>query len=135
MPIEAVLTRARRLSSTFTLGRDRDYDVLFGLAPTAARSKQDLVTKTMKDNTARSDAGRARFPATRARDVKWLYSDGGLISEGLFVRSLRKQYKADPGLILTRSARFLDPLPERLRRDPRGAFYRVGSSAQDDTGR
>src|SRR5882724_7600221 len=71
--------------------------VLFGLAPTLHASKQDLVT-AMKDHTATVGRGPRKVSLRHALVITQVaLSMVALISAGLFVRSLREAYKADPG--------------------------------------
>jgi len=71
--------------------------LLFGLAPTLHASKQDLVT-AMKDNTATVGRGPRKVSLRHALVITQVaLSMVALISAGLFVRSLREAYRADPG--------------------------------------
>jgi predicted permease len=67
------------------------------LAPTLHASKQDLVT-AMKDNTATVGRGPRKVSLRHALVITQVaLSMVALISAGLFVRSLRQAYRADPG--------------------------------------
>jgi len=71
--------------------------LLFGLAPTLHASKQDLVT-AMKGNTATVGRGPRKVSLRHALVIiQVALSMVALISAGLFVRSLRQAYRADPG--------------------------------------
>lgn len=81
----------------FTLGLTVVTTLLFGLAPTLAASKQDLVT-ALKDNAAKAGRGSRKISLRHALVVTQVaLSMVALISAGLFVRSLRDAYKANPG--------------------------------------
>lgn len=71
--------------------------VLFGLAPTLQTSRPDLVT-ALKETTALIGRGRQRISLRHGLVITQVaLSMVALISAGLFVRSLREAYKADPG--------------------------------------
>jgi predicted permease len=90
-------TRPDAVVFAFTLGLTVLTTLLFGLAPTLHASKQDLVT-AMKENTARVGRGSRKVSLRHALVVTQVaLSMVALISAGLFVRSLREAYKADPG--------------------------------------
>jgi predicted permease len=90
-------TRPDTVVFAFTLGLTVITTLLFGLAPTMHASKQDLVT-AMKDNTATVGRGPRKVSLRNALVITQLaLSMVALISAGLFVRSLREAYKADPG--------------------------------------
>jgi predicted permease len=81
----------------FTLGLTVITTLLFGLAPTLHASKQDLVT-AMKDNTPTIGRGTRKVNLRHALVVLQVaLSMVALISAGLFVRTVREAYKADPG--------------------------------------
>src|SRR5207302_7755986 len=81
----------------FTLGLTVITTLLFGLAPTLEASKQDLVT-ALKDGTATLGRGKRKVSLRHALVMTQVaLSMVALISAGLFVRSLREAYKADPG--------------------------------------
>ncbi len=90
-------TRPDAVVFAFTLGLTVITTLLFGLAPTLHASKQDLVT-AMKDNTAAVGRGPRKVSLRHALVITQVaFSMVALISAGLFVRSLREAYKADPG--------------------------------------
>jgi len=90
-------TRPDAVVFAFTLGLTVITTLLFGLAPTLHASKQDLVT-AMKDNTATVGRGPRKVSLRHALVITQVaLSMVALISAGLFVRSLREAYKADPG--------------------------------------
>jgi len=90
-------TRPDAVVFAFTLGLTVITTLLFGLAPTLEASKQDLVT-ALKDNTATVGRGSRKISLRHALVVTQVaLSMVALISAGLFVRSLREAYKADPG--------------------------------------
>ncbi len=90
-------TRPDAVVFTFTLGLTVITTLLFGLAPTLHASKQDLVT-AMKDNTATVGRGPRKVSLRHALVITQVaLSMVALISAGLFVRSLREAYAADPG--------------------------------------
>jgi predicted permease len=90
-------TRPDAVVFAFTLGLTVITTLLFGLAPTLHASKQDLVT-AMKDNTATIGRGPRKVSLRHALVITQVaLSMVALISAGLFVRSLREAYKADPG--------------------------------------
>ncbi len=90
-------TRPDAVVFAFTLGLTVITTLLFGLAPTLHASKQDLVT-AMKDNTATVGRGPRKVFLRHALVITQVaLSMVALISAGLFVRSLREAYKADPG--------------------------------------
>jgi len=71
--------------------------VLFGLAPTLQASRPDLVT-ALKEGTAPIRRGQHRVSLRQGLVVTQIaLSMIALISAGLFVRSLREAYKANPG--------------------------------------
>ncbi len=81
----------------FTLALTVITTVLFGLAPALQASRTDLVT-ALKDNAATLGHGRRKISLRHALVVTQVaLSAVALISAGLFVRSLRESYKADPG--------------------------------------
>jgi len=90
-------TRPDAVVFAFTLGLTVITTILFGLAPTLHASKQDLVT-TLKENTATVGRGPRKISLRHALVITQMaLSMVALISAGLFVRSLREAYKADPG--------------------------------------
>src|SRR5712671_1619819 len=90
-------TRPDALVFAFTLGLTVITTLLFGLAPTLHASKQDLVT-AMKDNTVTVGRGPRKVSLRHALVITQVaLSMVALISAGLFVRSLREAYRADPG--------------------------------------
>jgi macrolide transport system ATP-binding/permease protein len=90
-------TRPDAVVFAFTLGLTVITTLLFGVAPTLHASKQDLVT-AMKDNTATVGHGPRKVSLRHALVITQVaLSMVALISAGLFVRSLREAYKADPG--------------------------------------
>jgi len=90
-------TRPDAVVFAFTLGLTVITTLLFGLAPTLHASKQDLVT-AMKDNTATVGRGPRKVSLRHALVITQVaLSMVALISAGLFVRSLREAYRADPG--------------------------------------
>ncbi len=90
-------TRPDAVVFAFTLGLTVITTLLFGLAPTLHASKQDLVT-AMKDNTATVGRGPRKVSLRHALVITQVaLSMVALISAGLFVRSLREAYSADPG--------------------------------------
>ena len=89
-------TRPDAVVFAFTLGLTVVTTLLFGLAPTLAASKQDLLT-ALKDNTAVGRGPRKVSLRHVLVITQVALSMVALISAGLFVRSLREAYKADPG--------------------------------------
>jgi predicted permease len=90
-------TRPDVVVFAFTLGLTVITTLLFGLAPTLHASKQDLVT-AMKDNAATVGRGPRKVSLRHELVIiQVALSMVALISAGLFVRSLREAYKADPG--------------------------------------
>ncbi len=90
-------TRPDAVVLAFTLGLTVITTLLFGLAPTLHASSQDLVT-AMKDNTAAVGRGTRKVSLRHALVITQVgLSMVALISAGLFVRSVREAYKADPG--------------------------------------
>jgi macrolide transport system ATP-binding/permease protein len=90
-------TRPDAVVFAFTLGLTVITTLLFGLAPTLHASNQDLVT-AMKDNTATVGRGPRKVSLRHALVITQVaLSMVALISAGLFVRSLREAYKANPG--------------------------------------
>jgi macrolide transport system ATP-binding/permease protein len=90
-------TRPDAVVFAFTLGLTVITTLLFGLAPTLHASKQDLVT-AMKDNTPAIGRGTRKVNLRHALVVLQVaLSMVALISAGLFVRTVREAYKADPG--------------------------------------
>lgn len=90
-------TRPDAAVFAFTLGLTVVTTLLFGLAPTLQASKQDLVT-ALKDNAATAGRGLRKISLRHALVITQVaLSTVALISAGLFVRSLRESYKADPG--------------------------------------
>jgi predicted permease len=118
-------TRPDVVVFAFTLGLTVITTLLFGLAPTLHASKQDLVT-AMKDNTATVGRGPRKVSLRHALVITQVaLSMVALISAGLFVRSLRQAYKADPGfdphgVLLASFDPFLSGYDESHGRD----FYR-----------
>src|SRR5262249_41141224 len=71
--------------------------VLFGLAPTLQASRPDLVT-ALKETTALIARGRNSISLRHGLVITQIaLSMVALVSAGLFVRSLREAYKANPG--------------------------------------
>ncbi|MGH9711846.1 MAG: ABC transporter permease [Candidatus Acidiferrales bacterium] len=90
-------TRPDAVVFAFSLGLTVITALLFGLAPTLEASKQDLVT-ALKDNAATVGRGPRKVSLRHALVIiQVALSMVALISAGLFVRSLREAYKADPG--------------------------------------
>jgi len=90
-------TRPDVVVLAFTLGLTVITTVLFGLAPARQASKPDLVA-ALKDNAAALGQGQRKFPLQHALVISQMaLSTVALISAGLFVRSLREAYEADPG--------------------------------------
>ncbi len=90
-------TRPDAVVFAFTLGLTVITTLLFGLAPTLHASKQDLVT-AMKDNTSTVGRGPRKVSLRHALVITQVaLSMVALIIAGLFVRSLRQAYRADPG--------------------------------------
>jgi len=90
-------TRPDVVVLAFTLGLTVITTVLFGLAPALQASKPDLVA-ALKDNAAALGQGQPKFPLQYALVISQMaLSTVALISAGLFVRSLREAYEADPG--------------------------------------
>jgi len=90
-------TRPDAVVFAFTLGLTVTTTLLFGLAPTLHASKQDLVT-AMKDNTATVGRGPRKVSLRHALVITQVaLSMVALITAGIFVRSLRQAYRADPG--------------------------------------
>ena len=90
-------TRPDAVVFAFTLGLTIITTLLFGLAPTLEASKQDLVT-ALKDNALTVGRGRHKLSLRHALVITQMaLSMVALVSAGLFVRSLRKAYNADPG--------------------------------------
>ena len=90
-------TRPDAVVFAFTLGLTVITTLLFGLAPTLETSKQDLVTG-LKDNVPAVGRGRRKVSLRHVLVVTQVaLSMVALIGAGLFVRSLREAYKADPG--------------------------------------
>ena len=90
-------TRPDVVVLAFTLGLTVITTVLFGLAPALQASKPDLVA-ALKDNAAALEQGQRKFPLQHALVISQMaLSTVALISAGLFVRSLREAYEADPG--------------------------------------
>jgi len=90
-------TRPDGVVFAFTLGLTVITTLLFGLAPTLHASKQDLVT-AMKDRTATVGRGPRKVSLRHALVITQVaLSMVALVSAGLFVRSLRQAYRADPG--------------------------------------
>jgi macrolide transport system ATP-binding/permease protein len=118
-------TRPDAVVFAFTLGLTVITTLLFGLAPTLHASKQDLVT-AMKDNTATVGRGPHKVSLRHALVITQVaLSMVALVSAGLFVRSLRQAYKADPGfdphgVLLAAFDPFLSGYDESHGRD----FYR-----------
>jgi predicted permease len=99
--------------------------LLFGLAPTLQASRPDLVTG-LKEGTAPIGRGQHRISLRQGLVVTQIaLSMIALISAGLFVRSLREAYKANPGfdpdhVLLAAFDPFLSGYDETRGRD----FYR-----------
>lgn len=90
-------TRPDVVVFAFTLGLTLITTLLFGLAPTLRASKQDLVT-AMKDNTVTVGRGPRKVSLRHVLVITQVaLSMVALVSAGLFVRSLREAYAADPG--------------------------------------
>jgi predicted permease len=90
-------TRPDAVVFAFTLVLTVITTLLFGLAPTLEASKQDLVA-ALKDNAPVVGRRRRKVSLRHALVVTQVaLSMVALISAGLFVRSLREAYKADPG--------------------------------------
>ena len=90
-------TRPDVVVLAFTLGLTVITTALFGLAPALQASKPDLVA-ALKDNAAALGQGQRKFPLQHALVISQMaLSTVALISAGLFVRSLREAYEADPG--------------------------------------
>jgi predicted permease len=90
-------TRPDAVVFGFTLALTVITTILFGLAPTLLASKSDLVA-ALKDNMAARGRGQRKFSLRHALVITQVaLSTVALISAGLFVRSLRESYKADPG--------------------------------------
>ena len=90
-------TRPDAVVFAFTLGLTVITTLLFGLAPTLHASKLDMVT-AMKDNTVTVGRGPRKISLRHSLVItQVVLSMVALISAGLFVRSLREAYKADPG--------------------------------------
>ena len=90
-------TRPDVVVLAFTLGLTVITTVLFGLAPALQASRPDLVA-ALKDNAAALGQGQRKFPLQHALVISQMaLSTVALISAGLFVRSLREAYEADPG--------------------------------------
>src|SRR5258708_5690515 len=109
----------------FTLALTVITTVLFGLAPTVQASKSDLVP-ALKDSAGTLGGGHRKISLRHALVVTQVaLSSVALIGAGLFVRSLRESYKADPGfdphrVLLASFDPFLSGYDERRGRD----FYR-----------
>src|SRR5215472_8767517 len=118
-------TRPDMVVFAFTLGLTVVTTLLFGLAPTLQASKQDLVI-ALKNNAATVGRGARRISLRQALVITQVaLSMVALISAGLFVRSLRRAYKADPGfdphnVLLASFDPFLSGYDETRGRD----FYR-----------
>jgi predicted permease len=81
----------------FTIALTVMTTLLFGLAPTVQASRPDLVTG-LKEGTAPIGRGQHRISLRHGLVVTQIaLSMIALISAGLFVRSLREAYKANPG--------------------------------------
>jgi predicted permease len=81
----------------FTIALTMITTLLFGLAPTLQASRPDLVTG-LKEGTAPIGRGQHRISLLHGLVVTQIaLSMIALISAGLFVRSLREAYKANPG--------------------------------------
>jgi macrolide transport system ATP-binding/permease protein len=90
-------TRPDAVVFAFALGLTVITTLLFGLAPALHASKQDLVT-AMKENPATVGRGPRKVSLRHALVITQVaLSMVALISAGLFVRSLRQAYAADPG--------------------------------------
>ena len=126
-------TRPDAVVFAFTLGLTGITTLLFGLAPTLHASKQDLVT-AMKDNTATVGRGPRKVSLRHALVIiQVALSMVALISAGLFVRSLRQAYRADPGfdshgVLLASFDPFLSGYDESRGRE----FYRRSGRARQD---
>lgn len=90
-------TRPDAVVFAFTLALTVISTILFGLAPTLHASKSNLVT-ALKDNPATLGHGQRKISLRHALVIAQVaLSSVALISAGLFIRSLRESYKADPG--------------------------------------
>src|SRR5229473_786943 len=90
-------TRPDAAVFAFTVALTVITTLLFGLAPTLQASRPDLVTG-LKEGTAPIGHGRHRISLRHGLVVTQVaLSMVALISAGLFVRSLREAYKANPG--------------------------------------
>src|SRR5258708_9874739 len=90
-------TRPDAVVFGFTLALTVITTGLFGLAPTLQASKSDMVG-ALKGDAATLGRGRHRVTLRHALVITQVaLSTVALISAGLFVRSLRESYKADPG--------------------------------------
>jgi predicted permease len=90
-------TRPDAVVFAFTAALTVITTLLFGLAPAFQASRPDLVT-ALKENTALIGRGPRRIPLRHGLVIGQVaLSMVALISAGLFVRSLREAYKANPG--------------------------------------
>jgi len=90
-------TRPDAVVLGFTLALTVITTGLFGLAPTLQASKSDMVG-ALKGDTATLGRGQRKVSLRHALVITQVaLSTVALISAGLFVRSLRESYKADPG--------------------------------------
>ena len=90
-------TRPDAVVFAFAFGLTVITTLLLGLAPTLQASKQDLVT-ALKDNVPTVGRAWRKLSLRHALVVAQIgLSTVALISAGLFVRSLREAFKADPG--------------------------------------
>jgi len=90
-------TRPDATIFAFTAALTVTATVLFGLAPTLQASRSDLVT-ALKETTALIGRGRKRISLRHGLVITQVaLSMVALVSAGLFVRSLREAYKANPG--------------------------------------
>jgi predicted permease len=90
-------TRPSAVVFAFTLVLTVITTLLFGLAPTLQASKPDLVG-ALKENTAALGSGQRKLSLRHGLVMTQMaLSTVALISAGLFVRSLREAYEADPG--------------------------------------
>jgi predicted permease len=90
-------TRPDAAVFAFTAGLTVITTLFFGLAPTLQASKPNLAT-TLKENTMLIGSGQRRISLRQGLVVTQVaLSTVALISAGLFLRSLREAYKANPG--------------------------------------
>jgi predicted permease len=90
-------TRPDAVVFAFTFGLTVATTLLFGLAPTLQASKSDLVGP-LKGSVATMGRGPRKLALRHTLVmIQVALSTVALISAGLFVRSLRESYRADPG--------------------------------------